>query len=246
VIRAVLIDDELPAVERLKKLLRPFTDLDIVGEANDGLSALPLISEKKPDVVFLDIEMPELSGLEVARTLGIEGPLIVFVTAYDEYALAAFESSAIDYLVKPVNADRLQFTIDKVRKSRNQTRANLDSVLAKLRSGPSRLAVRVGQKFEVFDPSAISVLISRDHYTALVVEGRELLSDDSLESILTRLDTAEFIRVHRGAALNIKFLKELKREGDRKFTAILADRSQSQVPVSRERLPILKKFLGLD
>ncbi len=247
-IRAIVVDDEIPAIDRLKKLLKGYPDIDVVCESSDGLTALSDIEEKKPDVVFLDIDMPELNGLEVAKTLGVGGPLIVFVTAYDEHALAAFESSAIDYLVKPVNSSRLDFAIEKVRKSHMKERSSpLDSLLANLqgRGRPARLAVKIGSKYEVFDPSEIAVAVSQDHYTSLIVDGRELLSDDSLESIYSRLDANMFVRVHRGAIINIKYLKELKREGDRKFTAVLSDKGQTQVLVSRERLPQLKKFLGL-
>jgi two-component system LytT family response regulator len=248
VIRAVIADDELPAIERFKKLLKPYPDIDIVAEAQDGLMALTAIEEKKPDLVFLDIDMPELSGLEVAKTLGVSGPLVVFVTAYDEFALAAFESNAIDYVVKPVNAVRLDMTIEKIRKNLlKKNNSSLEILLMQLQPKEvSRLAVKVGNKYEVFDSNSIAVALSRDHYTALMVDGRELLSDDSLESIHARLDQSRFIRVHRGAVINIKFLKELKREGDRKYTAILNDKTQSQVQVSRERLPQLKKILGLE
>src|SRR5665213_96564 len=132
-IRAVIVDDEIPAIDRLKKLLKPYADFDIVGEAHDGLAALSLVAEKKPDVVFLDIDMPELSGLEVARTLGVDGPLIIFATAYDEHALEAFESSAVDYLVKPINTTRLDFTIEKIRKSlMKRSGVSLESLLTKL------------------------------------------------------------------------------------------------------------------
>lgn len=247
-IRAIIVDDELPAIERLRKLLKPYSDIDIVAEARDGIEALSTIEEKKPDFVFLDIDMPELSGLEVAKTLGINGPLIIFATAYDEYALEAFESNAIDYIVKPINSSRLGVTVDKIRRSLlSGEKPSLEKVLTSLQQGQApRLAVKIGSKYEVFDPGTVSVAIAKDHYTSLIVEGRELLADDSLESVHTRLDPNIFIRVHRGAVLNIKFLKELKREGDRKYTAILADKSQTQVPISRERLPLLKAILGLD
>jgi two-component system LytT family response regulator len=248
VIRVIVVDDEIPAIDRIKKLLKIYSDIDIVGEAHDGLAALTLIEGKKPDVVFLDIDMPELSGLEVAKTLGMNGPPIIFVTAYDEYALSAFESNTVDYLVKPINESRLQITIEKIRKSLIKKELHLDSLLANFRDSgrPVRLAVKIGMKYEVFDPTTISAAISQDHYTSLVVDGRELLSDDSLESICARLDPTLFIRVHRGAILNVKYLKELRREGDRKYSAILSDKLQTQILVSRERLPQLKKFLGLD
>ncbi len=247
-IRTLIADDEPPAIVRLKKLLQPFEDFDIIGEASDGLSTLTLVEEKNPDLLFLDIDMPELSGLDVARTLGVSGPMIVFTTAYNEYALEAFESSAIDYLVKPINKARLDFSIEKIRKSHSKTKnLTLDLLFNKLRQkdNPVRLAVRVGNKYEVFDPKDISAILSKDHYSQINVNGRELLSDDSLESIYSRLDCRDFIRIHRGAIINVKLLQELRREGDRKYTAILSDRLQTQVPVSRERLPKLKQILGL-
>jgi two-component system LytT family response regulator len=249
VIRVLLVDDENAAIERLKKLLKPYKEIDVIGECMDGLTALSAISDKKPDLVFLDIDMPELSGLEVAKTLGTEGPLIVFATAYDEYALAAFESNAIDYVVKPVSVSRLDFTIEKVRKSlASKTKTDLQTTLTLLQStrNPLKLAVRIGAKFEVFDPRNIALVLAKDHYTSLMVDGREFLSDDSLEALNTRLDPNIFIRVHRGAIINILFLKELRREGDRKFTAVLTDKANTEVLVSRDRLPKLKTLLGLD
>jgi DNA-binding LytR/AlgR family response regulator len=249
VIQVVLVDDEIPAVERLKKLLKTYEDFQIVGEAHDGLSALEVIDSTQPQVVFLDIDMPELNGLEVARTLGVHGPLIVFVTAHDEHALAAFQSSAIDYLVKPVNTTRLDFTIEKVRRSLvSGKKASLEPILSRMQAerGSSQFAVKVGAKYEIFTPGSIAAALSQDHYTSLIVDGRELLSSDSMELILTRLDPNIFIRVHRSAFINMNFLKELKREGDRKFVAVLSDKSRTQVPVSRDRLPQLKKILGLE
>jgi DNA-binding LytR/AlgR family response regulator len=254
-IRAVLIDDEAPALERLRSLLKGFPDIDIVGEAQDGIAALSVVEIKKPDVIFLDIDMPELSGLEVAKTLGIAGPMIIFVTAYDEYALQAFESNAIDYLVKPINRVRLDLTIEKLRSSLAKTAdsrlspRNFDGLLSQIqqkREAPSRLAVKIGSRYEVFDPTLISAILSKDNYTSLILNDRELLSDDSLESMLTRLDSKTFLRVHRGAIVNVKFLKELKREGDRKYIAVLSDTQKTQLAVSRERLPSVKAFLGLE
>lgn len=248
-IRVLLVDDELPAIERLKKLLKSYKDIDVIGECQDGLTALSDIEAKKPDVVFLDIDMPELNGIEVAKTLGTAGPVIVFATAYDEYALAAFESNAIDYIVKPVSVSRLDFTIEKLRNSVAQkSKPDLSKGLHSLQSqrNPLRLAVRMGTKFEVFNPQNISAVVSKDHYSSLMIEGRELLSDDSLELISERLDASTFIRVHRGAIINIHFLKELRREGDRKYTAVLTDKSNTEVPISRDRLPQLKSLLGLD
>jgi two-component system LytT family response regulator len=117
-LRAILVDDEKPARARLARMLAQFPEIEIVGEAQDGVAALELIDNVKPEVIFLDIEMPELDGLGVARSLGQDGPAIVFVTAYDEYALKAFDMNTVDYLVKPVAEGRLEVTIQKLLKRR--------------------------------------------------------------------------------------------------------------------------------
>ncbi|MCB0412214.1 MAG: response regulator transcription factor [Bdellovibrionales bacterium] len=247
-IRAVLIDDELPAIERLRKLLNIYSDLDVVGEAHDGLSALELIQAKNPDLVFLDIDMPELSGLEVAKTLGTEGPPIVFVTAYDEFALAAFESSSIDYLVKPINSNRLDFTMQKFRKtSLRLSPKNFDSALQQLPldDRPCRIGVKLGAKYQVVDPKSITAIITKDNYTTLQIDDREYLVDESIEAMIQKLNSREFLKIHRSAVINISYLKELRREGDRKFTAILNDARSTELPVSRERLPLLRSLLGI-
>jgi DNA-binding LytR/AlgR family response regulator len=247
-VKALIVDDEVPARTRLKRLLEKYDDLVIIGEAADGLSALEEIERLKPDIVFLDIEMPELDGLEVAETLKEDGPRVVFVTAYNEHALKAFELSAADYLVKPIAEARLDATIRKLQKehSKNPKHSYSELIEALTEKQTSRrLAVRCGAKFIVFDPDNISAIVARDHYAAIVADGRELLADDSLDILEKRLNAKQFIRIHRSAIINIHFLKELEREGDRKYIAVLNDSSKTRVPVSRERLPELKAQLGI-
>jgi DNA-binding LytR/AlgR family response regulator len=244
-IRALLVDDEKPARARLKRMLDVFPEIEIVGEASDGLLALEQISALTPDVVFLDIEMPELDGLGVARSLGLNGPTIVFVTAYDEHALKAFESNALDYLVKPVVDARLQTAVQKLLK-RHANR--FPGTVAKLtrqlsRSGheeEQKFAVKVGAKFVVCDPKKISAIVARDHYAAILTEGRELLSDDSLDHFESRLSDNAFMRVHRSAIINLSFVQELEREGDRKYVAILSEPKRMRIPISREKLDEMK------
>lgn len=249
-LKVVLVDDERPAIERLKKLLVSHPELKVVGEASDGVTALTLIDQRQPDVVFLDIEMPELSGLEVARTLSrtINPPAIVFATAYDEFALAAFDAAAIDYIVKPINPQRLAITVEKLLRHRAPRSAQLNAAIEKIAPAEeaTRFAVKIGSKYEVINPLNISAVLAKDHYSALIVGGRELLCDDSLDTFTSRLDPQIFIRVHRSAILNSRFLKGLRREGDRKFVALLADHALTEVAISRERLPQVRKFLGLE
>lgn len=248
--KALLVDDEAPARGRLRRLIEKFGDIDVVGEAADGLSALDAIEALKPDVVFLDIEMPELDGIGVAAALAGRGPSLVFVTAYNEHALKAFEVSALDYLVKPVAEARLAETVDRIRRRHSKPKSpNYEALIETLTAANSssrRLAVRCGAKFIVLNPAKISAVIARDHYAAIVIDGRELLADDSLDILAERFNAKQFIRVHRSAMINIEFLKELEREGDRKYVAVLNDATNTRVAVSRERLNELKAVLGID
>ena len=243
-LRCVVVDDEGPARQRLKRLVQPLS-IEVVGEAGDGLSALAEIERLTPDLVFLDIEMPELDGLGVAAALSGKSPAIIFVTAYDEHAVRAFELAAVDYLVKPVSADRLAAAVARAR-ARTEPPA-LQPLLARLGpTGPKRMAVRSGAKFVVFDPAQVSAIVARDRYAAILVEGKELLADDSLNLLETRFDPETFVRVHRAAIINVTFLKELVHEGDRRYEAVLTDSFATRVAVSRDRLPKLKRRLGLE
>ena len=247
-IKALIVDDEAPARSRMARLLSGFPDLRVAGEASNGLEALQAAQSLQPDVVFLDIEMPELNGLEVAEALGGEGPTVVFVTAYSEHALKAFELSALDYLVKPVTPERLSETLEKIRRRKEpQSSAHLQKLIERLEEGRARrrMAVKCGAKYRVFEPSQVSAVIAREHYAAILVEGQELLADDSLDQLAQRLDPARFLRIHRSAIINLDYLRELEHEGDRKYTAVLSDPAKTRLPVSRERLEDLRKVLGL-
>ncbi len=248
-IKALIVDDEAPARSRLARMLSAFGDLEVVGEASNGLEALQTVQNLQPDLVFLDIEMPELNGLEVAEAWGGKGPAVVFVTAYSEHALKAFELSALDYLVKPVSPERLAETIERVRRQKEpRPAAHLQKLIESLQEGRTRrrMAVKSGAKYRVFEPSQVSAIVAREHYAALLVDGQELLADDSLDQLAQRLDPARFLRIHRSAIINLDYLRELEHEGDRKYTAVLSDPAKTRLPVSREKLEDLRKVLGLE
>jgi DNA-binding LytR/AlgR family response regulator len=248
-IKVMIVDDEAPARARLSRLVAGFPDLKVVGEAGNGLEALRLAEKVKPDLVFLDIEMPELNGLEAAEAWAGKGPMVVFVTAYSEHALKAFELSALDYLVKPVSPERLKATLDRARKRKA---APATDALADLRGSMEegrvrrRMAVKCGSKYLVFDPTQVSAIVAKDHYAALLVDGREVLADDRLDALAKRLDPEKFIRIHRSAVINMDYLRELEHEGDRKYMAVLSDPGKTRLPVSRERLEELRKALDLE
>ena len=245
---ALIVDDEAPARSRLKRMLQKFEDIVVVGEAKNGIEALEEIEKLKPDVVFLDIEMPELDGFGVADAIQGKGPNVVFVTAFSEFALKAFEVAAVDYLVKPVSEERLAAAVKKLLTRISKKQEDYSKLLNILKQQQSvrRFAVRCGSKYIVLDPSKISAILARDHYAAIISDGKELLADDSLDILANRLNPQQFIRIHRSGVINVEFLKELEREGDRKYLAILNDNAKTKVPISRERLDDLKLRLGIE
>lgn len=245
VLRTLLVDDEAPARDRLRRLLSGHPDVEIVGEAGNGVEALEMIDELSPDLVFLDIQMPEMDGLDVAASMADEGPAVAFVTAFDAHAIRAFELAAVDYLLKPVTKDRLRASLERVRASKSPSRGRAEAVLSKLESRGRRMAVRSGARYVVFDSERIAAIIAQDHYATILVDGRELLSDESLDKFMKRLDVHRFMRVHRGAILNVGLVRELVQEGDRKFVALVDGAAGARVPVSRDSLGELKSRLGI-
>jgi two-component system LytT family response regulator len=244
-IRTLLVDDEPPARDRLRRLLKDHADVACVGEASSGLEALEKIDELTPDLVFLDIQMPEMDGLEVAASIPKPGPAVVFATAYDAHAIRAFDLAAVDYLLKPIAKDRLRVSLERVRGARVPGADLAQAVLSRMTTRNQRMAVRSGAKYVVFDIDRIAAILAQDHYATILVDGRELLSDESLDKLMTRLNDEKFLRVHRGAILNVTFVQELLQEGDRKYVALLAGVAGTRIPISREKLEELKARLGI-
>ena len=244
-IRAIVVDDEQPARERLQRLLAAHPDVACVGEAGDGVAALALVEALSPDVVFLDIQMPELDGLGVADAMPKGGPQVVFVTAFDQHAIRAFELAAVDYLLKPVKKERLAAALARVRQRTHRAAEMARAVISRLEPRAHKMAVRAGAKYVVFDVEHVAAVIAQGDYACILVDGRELLSDDSLDKLMERLDDARFVRVHRSAIVNIGFIRELQQEGDRKYVALLSDAAGTRVPISREKLDDMKRRLGI-
>jgi two-component system LytT family response regulator len=244
-LRVLVVDDEPPARERLKRLLREHADVTCVGEAGDGISALAAIEQLHPDLVLLDVQMPELDGLGVAAALAEGGPAIVFATAHEEHAVRAFELAAVDYLLKPVARERLRAALARAKERRVPPAELARAVMERLGTSRGRkMAVRCGVKYVVFDVANVAAILAQDHYAAILVDGRELLSDESLDGIMTRLDPAAFVRVHRSAIVNVEMITELEQEGERKYVAILSDPAKTRVAIARDRLDDVKRRLG--
>ncbi len=213
-IRVVIADDEPRARQFLEKLLGEHEEVEVVGAARGGAEALEKIASLQPDAVFLDIHMPDLSGLEVARHLRGDGaPVVVFVTAYDRYAVEAFELAAMDYVLKPIKRERLAEAVRRVitelgagKKGTNAKALEeaLDSTaLASSMPPLKRLPVRHRREVKLLELDQVPVVFSRDRLVLARAEGKEYLVDYTLQELEQRLPTDSFVRVHRGALVNL-------------------------------------------
>lgn len=206
-IRALLVDDEEPARSRLRHLLASERDVEIVGEAENGARAMEQIAALAPDLVFLDIQMPACSGMEVAASLASPRPRIIFCTAYDQYAVDAFELNALDYLLKPINEARLRKALDRVRGGSADDPA-IDRA-ARAASSPARFLARHGSTFHVVQARDVVYFTSEDGITMLHTRGQPYGMQPTLNDLETRLDPAQFFRVSRAAIVNLDAVAEV-------------------------------------
>src|ERR1700744_1131552 len=205
-IRAIIADDEAPAREKLARWLGEQPDVIVVGVAEDGLSAARCIEQQRPDVALLDVQMPTLSGLEVAAQLEpSSAPLIVFVTAFDEHAVKAFDLNAIDYLLKPYDRDRLARTLERVRARLHAHQSGAAAVtVARMRaSSCERLLVPDGERLQLIDTASVEWLEADDNYVHVHTAGRTYLLRRTLQDLLSQLGEQRFLRIHRSTAVNL-------------------------------------------
>ncbi|HJS89606.1 MAG TPA: LytTR family DNA-binding domain-containing protein [Steroidobacteraceae bacterium] len=217
-IRALIVDDEPPARQRLRRLLEGDPDIELIGECDNGEAAVRAIASAQPDLVFLDVQMPELSGLEVVKRLGIERmPVTIFVTAYDRYAVGAFEAHALDYLLKPFSRDRFVAAITRAKRqiSGSRQREVLRDALATLETESrycDRLPVAQHGRIVFVSAAEVDWIEADGNYTRLFAgKDRHYEIRESLGSIERKLDPRFFVRIHRSTIVNIRSIKEIHR-----------------------------------
>ena len=234
-IRTLVVDDEQPARERLKQLLAAHADLEVVGEADDGVEAAEKIAELTPDLVLLDIQMPGASGLDVAASLGKPRPAVIFCTAFDQYAVDAFELSALDYLLKPVNRARLASALDRVRAATAPSGRDRDlEQLAQAKGlAPARFLARRGNRFKVVPATDVVAFTFVDGITHLLTATEQLSMQPTLAALSRRLDRGSFFQVSRTAIIRLDAVKEAKPFSDGTGEILLAN-GQTMV-VARRR-----------
>jgi two-component system, LytTR family, response regulator LytT len=253
-LRAVVVDDEPLAREEICYLLDEMGGVAVVAQAGNGPDAVEAVNEHEPDLVFLDVQMPGLTGFEVARRLVASGPpvAIVFVTAYDQHAIEAFEVNAVDYLLKPVDSGRLETAVQRVRQRRSTSRPLNDQLerivqLVEQRQGQrEQVAVKVGERY---------LLVRADDiiFASMVDESINIVTSQingsgnfrTLDELQARLDPARFWRVHRSHLVNINKIKEIVPWFSRNYILRMKDAKATEIPVSRSQTRRLRDYLKL-
>ncbi|UCH84744.1 MAG: response regulator transcription factor [Candidatus Latescibacterota bacterium] len=236
--KTILVDDEPLALTRLRRLLDPYAGrIDIVGTADNGADAVALINRIRPDLVFLDIQMPELNGFDVLERLDYT-PLVIFSTAYDQYALRAFEVNSIDYLLKPVDPVRLEKAINKLMRLSDAAAGDLrDRIARMLESVPGaashRIQIRLGDKIKLIPVSEITFFRASDKYVEVHSQGRVHLITKSLSQLESELPSDDFVRVHRSIIVNVNFVEEFAKDFGGGYVVRMNDPGRTTLPVSR-------------
>jgi two-component system LytT family response regulator len=233
-LRVAIVDDEDLARAVVREYLTAMADVEIVAECANGFDAVKTVSELQPDLLILDVQMPKLNGFEVLELVGRD-VAVVFVTAYDQYAIRAFEIHAVDYLLKPFGADRLAAAIDRVRERLGRGEALPPQALAAAgqpAQGPARrILVRDGSRVHVLPVEKIEYVQAQDDYVCFRCEGKEYLKEQTLGDLETSLDPAKFVRIHRSYVLNLDRLARVETDERENRVAILDD--GKRLPISR-------------
>ena len=258
-LRAYIVDDERLAVERLTRLLEATGRVRVAGSTTDPETAVAELRERDVDVLFLDIQMPGLTGFDLLQRLDQDVP-VVFTTAYDQYALDAFAVNSVDYLLKPIEAERLERALDKLARLAGQPRSDVRALArelaAQLGTRPStplgtgsgrrleRIASRVGERTTVLEVGRITHFFSKDKLTFAVASGRDHAIEHTLAELEERLDPRRFVRIHRATIANLAFVAELYPGVDGMLIR-LKDERKTELSVARDRARDLKDRLGI-
>jgi two-component system LytT family response regulator len=246
--RVIIVDDEQLARTVLQELLAAHSDVEIVAECGNGFEAVKAVMERKPDLLLLDIQMPKLDGFDVLDLIGSDVP-VIFVTAYDEYALRAFQVHAVDYLLKPFGADRLAEALSRARTriglaDRSAAKGKVQALLSETRGARAaleRILVRDRSEVHVVPVARIDYIESQDDYVSIVAGDKKLLKEQTLGELEAQLDPARFVRIHRRYLLNVSRLARIEQSVTDSRVAVLQD--GTELPISRSGYVKLKEML---
>ena len=244
-IRTLIIEDEQHALARMKKLLKNFSDIEVVGEAMDGQAAITMINDLRPDLVFLDIQLPQYTGFEVLDHVKYK-PSVIFVTAYNQYAIKAFEENAIDYVLKPTSIERLGKAIAKVI----QIEQKIDKRVIKLLKAAMatqdyllRFTVKCGNEILIIPVNKVYWIKAEDKYLFINTFDQEYIYDSSLKKLEQILDPEQFFRIHKSAIIAQNKIAKIVKSFTGKYLLKLEDKNKSSFEIGRTYLPQLRKKL---
>jgi two-component system, LytTR family, response regulator len=244
-LRVVIVDDEPLARTVVREYLKDHPGVEVVAECGNGFEAVKAVAELSPDLVFLDVQMPKLNGFEVLELLGRHPP-VIFTTAYDQYALRAFEVHAVDYLLKPFSEERLAEALSRARGrlSSHEPAADIEALVAdgRPRQGAvERVLIRDGSQVHVLPAEKIDYVEAQDDYVCFKSEGKQYLKDQTMSALEAQLDPARFVRIHRSYFLNIERIAKVELYAKDSRVAVLRD--GTRLPVSRAGYARLSKLL---
>ena len=250
-IRAYVVDDEPLAVKRLQRLLEATARVEVLGATTDPIEALSFLRTTPVDVLFLDIQMPGLTGFALLERLERD-VVVVFTTAYDRYAVEAFGVNSVDYLLKPIEPKRLEQALDKLERLGGAPRPDIRTLARELATQlkpPSdrleRIASRVGERTTVLDVARVTHFYAKDKLTFAVSAGRDHAVDQTLAELEERLDPRRFVRIHRATIVNVAFVQEIFPAVDAGVLVRLKDEARTELSVARDRVRSLKTRLGI-
>jgi len=246
--KTLIIDDEQLARQRLVRLLKPYEDIDIIGEAVNGQDGLEKIEKLQPDLIFLDIEMPVFNGFEMLSQLKHQ-PKVVFTTAYDQYAIKAFEEDSIDYLLKPVETERLEKTIKKLQQTQHQSPAQLplEALMKQLlvKKDIKTLTVKIGDKILLIKLENIIYVEAEEKYVFLhTTDGKKHLTDFTIGSLEEKLPEP-FIRIHRSSIINSDHIKEIRKGFNGAFVFVMNNTENTRLTSSRSNGEMLRERFNM-
>lgn len=245
--KTIIIDDEELARRRLKRLLKGFEEFTVLAVAENGVEGLKLINELHPDLIFLDIEMPVLNGFEMLARLKKQ-PHVVFTTAYDQYAIKAFEENSIDYLLKPIEAERLEKTVLKLRQYQDKRyELPILELIQHFEQAPvlKTLTVKIGDKIWLIKLNEIIYAEAEDKYVFLhTTDGKKHLTDYTLTALEDKLPD-NYLRIHRGAIINTDWIKEIRKGFNGTFVFVMNGQHECRINSSRANKELLKTKLGM-
>lgn len=252
-IRTLIVDDEAAARSRLRKVLAPFERLDIIDEARDGVEAVERIVRLAPDLIFLDVQMPGLDGFEVLRSLPVEHkwPLVIFATAYDEYALEAFDANAVAYLLKPVNRDKLRVAVERAERlvasadDLAVAHLQLRSVVRSTQHELQHVVARLRDRYLMVPIDEVCFFRVEDGVVKVKTDSNLYRTDYNLVDLEARLPNPPFLRVHRSIIVNGRRIAEVAPMFKGTYMLVMNDRERSEIQVSERQSKLVRELLQL-